>query len=245
MRKWLMLIWIILPVAALSLHYGPGQRWLQRDSAQRSIDAARAAEQNEQWGVAMTAYEAAIAAAPESDHNLRYQLRLSHARAQMYGGGLPEAMFATETLLEDIKADKTGDPALQTEIRTQLAQMHYYVTWMMRLEGASTEEWTPEIEEARQHFRLLAETADADSPELAEYQKNLEATIRLARMDLSELKGLPLPKECQGSGNCSGKCKAQRESRTRVKKKGSDVRQEISESKNNGAGMNGRSGGGS
>ena len=52
------------------------------------------------------------------------------------------------------------------------------------------------------------------------HEQNLEATIRLARMDLSELKGLPLPKECNGNGNCAGKCRKQKESRTKIPKKG-------------------------
>ena len=35
------------------------------------------------------------------------------------------------------------------------------ITWLMRLEGHSREEWEPEIEAARQTYRLLAERADA------------------------------------------------------------------------------------
>ena len=37
-------------------------------------------------------------------------------------------------------------------------------------------------------------------------RENLESAIRLARMDLTELQGLPLPKQCKGC--CSGKCKS-------------------------------------
>ena len=69
------------------------------------------------------------------------------------------------------------------------------------------------------------------------------STIRLARMDLSELKGLPLPKECNGNCNCSGKCRKQKESRTKVAKKPGDARQEIQKDK--GAGKNDRPEGGS
>jgi hypothetical protein len=70
----------------------------------------------------------------------------------------------------------------------------------MRLEGASTDEWTVEVENARQHFRLLAEENLPHGKEAARpYQENLEATVRLARMDLSELQGLPLPKFCEGA----------------------------------------------
>jgi hypothetical protein len=82
----------------------------------------------------------------------------------------------------------------------------------MRLEGAAREEWTAEAENARQHFRLLSEEHLKTEPALAKvHQENLEATIRLARMDLSELQGMPLPKNCQGCKNVSQKCRSQRE----------------------------------
>lgn len=67
----------------------------------------------------------------------------------------------------------------------------------MRLEGLSREEWEPHIESARQHYKLLAESAsDEGTPQLVlQHQKDLESTIRLARMDLGDLQGLPLPSQ--------------------------------------------------
>ena len=52
-----------------------------------------------------------------------------------------------------------------------------------------------EIEVARQHFRALAERAEknGDATTLKLRQENLESAIKLARMDLTELQGLPLP----------------------------------------------------
>jgi hypothetical protein len=87
----------------------------------------------------------------------------------------------------------------------------------MRLEGATAEEWTAETEHARQNFRLLAEEATGPALRVG-YEKNLEATIRLERMDLSELQGLPLPKQCQGCKNCSQKCRSQRASKNKEPK---------------------------
>ena len=57
--------------------------------------------------------------------------------------------------------------------------------------------WEPEIESARQNYRMLAETAEqSGQAEVADKQKeNLEAAIRLARLDLGELQGLPLPNQ--------------------------------------------------
>jgi hypothetical protein len=69
------------------------------------------------------------------------------------------------------------------------------------------EEWQPDVENARQSYRQLAEEAEnaGDMASAKTYRDNLEGTIRLARMDVSELQGLPIPKQCQ---NCkSGQCK--------------------------------------
>ena len=67
----------------------------------------------------------------------------------------------------------------------------------MRLEGKSKSQWEPEIESARQTFRMLAEDAKkAGNNDAAEQnQKDLESSVRLARMDLSDLQGLPLPSQ--------------------------------------------------
>ena len=69
------------------------------------------------------------------------------------------------------------------------------------------------IEKARQNFRLLAEqSAKNDIENFEDNKKNLEAVVRLARMDLSELQALPLPKKCQGNKNVCSKCRGQKKS---------------------------------
>ena len=110
---------------------------------------------------------------------------------------------------------KQGADAQQTrDVRAALASAQYYAAWLMRLEGAPREEWTIEADQSRQNFRLLAEeTAQTDPKGADAHRKNLESTIRLARMDLSELQALPLPKQCEGCKNCSQKCRSQRDSR--------------------------------
>jgi hypothetical protein len=129
----------------------------------------------------------------------------------MYFGELPEAIQDLDTLLADARRDG-AQTKLEREIRGTLASAQYYVGWLMRLEGAEPDEWLLPVESARQHFRLLAEQAP-DPDALADCEKNLEATIRLARMDLSELEGLPLPKFCSGCKNVCQKCRGQRQSR--------------------------------
>jgi hypothetical protein len=76
----------------------------------------------------------------------------------------------------------------------------------MRLEGLGPEEWEPEIEAARQAYKLLAEDSQkrGDEPAAKKYREDLESAIRLARMDLSELQGLNLPRQCNGCCSCKG-----------------------------------------
>ena len=113
---------------------------------------------------------------------------------------------------------------MANEVRSTLAKGQYYASWLMRLEGAEEAEWKIENESARQHYKWLeekaAEKGDVEATQM--YQKNLETVIRLARMDLSELQGLPLPKECSSCKNCSQKRRKQRESRSKKPKEGEE-----------------------
>jgi hypothetical protein len=177
----------------------------------RQIAAARALEVSENWQGAFDAWTAALAALPPEKSGPRHQVRLAQARARMFTGELPEAIQDLETLLTDSQS-AGGDAALAREVRATLAGAQYYAGWLMRLESAPADEWLLPVESARQHFRLLAEQAPSGE-QAAAFEKNLEATIRLARMDLSELEGLPLPKFCSGCKNVSQKCRSQRESK--------------------------------
>jgi hypothetical protein len=212
-KKVLTSVLLLVPIVLLAFHYGPGQKSLARDRVSAKLEEAGLAENKGDWKRAVEAYGEALAALPAEDTRERYELLLAKANARIYTGELPEAMLDMENLLADIQKNK-ANPSLVREVRASLASAQYYVSWLMRLEGAGPEEWTLPIEEARQNFRLLAEEMQGVSQVQGEdYQKNLEAVIRLARMDLSELQALPLPKKCQGTKNCSQKCRSQRESK--------------------------------
>lgn len=211
-KKLLIYGWLLSPILLCAYHYGPGQAHLARHEAAQHLARATALEEKEDWAAARESYAAALAKMPATDKESRWQLRLAESKARMYAGELPEAMMDMETLLAGMQ--KENAPHAQMDaVRANLATAGYYAGWLMRLEGAPTEEWTLEVENARQHFRLLAEQhLDAQPGGAKPYQENLEATIRLARMDLSELEGLPLPSFCQGCNNVSQKCRSQRAS---------------------------------
>ena len=71
------------------------------------------------------------------------------------------------------------------------------MTWLMRLEGKPREKWEPEIDSARATFKLLAAEATKRKDQKAAKRnlEDLEASIKLARMDLGELQGLPIPSQ--------------------------------------------------
>jgi hypothetical protein len=214
MRKTLLFaIWLLVPVALLAYHFGPGQSRLAAERSSRKIADARALESAEDWQGAYQAWTDALAAMPSDQAAARAQLRLAQARARMYTGELPEAIDDMENLLTEAgaKESKTGKD-FERELRGTLAGARYYAGWLMRLEGASSDEWLLQTEGARQQFRLLAEQSHGTKA-VEDYEKNLEATIRLERMDLSELQGVPLPKFCSGCKNVSQKCRCQSQSK--------------------------------
>jgi len=205
------LLWALTPVALLAYHYGPGQNGLAREEAKASIRAALNFEADQQWQQAIDAYNDALATLPDNEMAKRQQLQLARANARIYIGELPEAMLAMEHLLNETA--KSNDSKLESKVRSSLASAQYYTGWLMRLELAEKKEWKEPLDKARQNFRLLAEqTAKTDTKASGDHQKNLEAVVRLARMDLSEVQALPLPKKCEGNKNVCSKCRGQKKS---------------------------------
>ena len=197
MRKILLLVWLMLPVVAGAYHYGPGQQRMRLDDV--SVILAQADERvaDKDWAAAIKKYEEALALLPaERVHEAR-RVRLERAKAQMLDRKLPEAHQDLTSLVDELKMSENADDQLLFEARCALANSQYYMTWLMRLEGQPRERWEPEIESARQTYRLLAEQSERGSdPETArKNRENLESAIRLARLDLSELQGLPLPSQ--------------------------------------------------
>lgn len=208
MRSFLMVIWLMLPAAVGAWHFGPGQGALKMDTAADALATARSASAAGNWSSALASYETVLAAVDsKSNPGLAQAIRLGKAQAQMFSGQLPEAAADLETLVVDMEADPASDSKTRDEALSSLASAKFYMTWLKRLEGLGDADWQPDVENARQSYRRLAEEAEksGDAAAARTYRENLEGTIRLARMDISELQGLAIPKQCQ---NCkSGQCK--------------------------------------
>ena len=163
MRTLVLLGWLMVPVVfgRVSLRAGPG-----KVAAGRSYRAfwpmpTRLAA-GEQWPGRLGQVRAGPGAVPAG----RIDRCAAHsasqrAKVQMLGHQLPEANAALRELVDQIEDDKSADPKLRDEAREALANAQYYMTWLMRLEGLGAEEWEPEIESARQTYRLLAEQDEA------------------------------------------------------------------------------------
>ena len=209
MRIVFLLGWMLIPCAVGAYHYGPGQAQMKLDNVNKYIAAAREAEDAEAWTQTVQLYNDALAMIPAEQVQTAREVRLERNKAMMFCGELPEAYLDLQTLLAELSEDKKADPEFEKEVRSAMANAEYYVTWTLRLEGLGKEDWEPIIESSRQNYRLLAEAAaDAgDETELKEQQENLEAVIRLANLDMEGLQAIPIPKQCNCNGSCSGCCK--------------------------------------
>ena len=197
MRSWIIAVWLLVPILAGAYHYGPGQEQLEFDKVAEQLTEAESYVADERWESAQRAYETALELLPSDDKSQERRIRLELAKTRMMNAGLPQANSDLKVLLDELMEDEQADPEILAETREALASSQYYITWLMRLEGLPRAEWEPEIENARQLYRLLAEQSDDDGNEAAKerHQEDLESSIRLARMDVKELQGIPLPSQ--------------------------------------------------
>lgn len=190
--------WLLLGVAGAVAHwYGPGVGRTKLDQVALHVAAAEKSAAEKDYDTTIDEYDAALKALPEGHLDAARKIRLEKAKAQMLNKQLPEAHGDLRAMVDELAADPQADPALLAEARSAQANSQYYMTWLMRLEGQGREVWEPEAESARQNYKMLAEDAakKGDAPAVRKHQEDLEASIRLARMDLSELQGLPLPSQ--------------------------------------------------
>lgn len=198
MRNILLVTWLALPIGAWAYHEGPGQDRMALESVDAVLVGAHQAADAGDWKAAVKQYDAALKAMPKNvdavDPRTAQRIQIELNKARMLASDLPTAREELDTLVEQMDADKATDPQLLAEARQALARAQFYSTWLMRLEGLDRAEWEPEIEAARQNYRLLAEQA-GDEATKQKRQGDVEAAIRLARMEIEDLQGLPLPSE--------------------------------------------------
>lgn len=199
MKRWLLLLWLLLPLPVVVWHFGAGQKWLARDRANALIRQAEAAEAKKEYAHAEELFGEAAKLAGDSDSRTRLQLDLALVRMHFRRGSAVEAIDGADRILAD-PAFHQQPEELKRDARELAGRIHYYAAWVMRLEGAQRDLWLEEAELARQNYRLLTEHSlnlGANSFASAQ-QTNLEAAVRLQRMSLVELMARPLPEEGEG-----------------------------------------------
>lgn len=197
MRKFALALWLMLPILAGAYHYGPGQERMKLDECTTLLKQADELVSQQQWKDAVSAYEAALAILPKGHDDVRQSVRLERAKAMMFCSELPAANSELLMLVDELQQNEASDQTVLQEARAALANSQYYKTWLMRLEGLPRSEWEPEIDAARQTYKMLAaDSVDCgDAQNAKRHQEDLESVIKLARMDLSDLQGLPLPSQ--------------------------------------------------
>lgn len=198
MRNYLLAGWLLLPIGAWAYHEGPGQDRVALEEVDAALVTAHASAAAGAWQAAITEYEAALAALPKDAEDtcpgVRQRLQVELNKARLEGHELPIARDELGALVLELDGDTQADPQVRRDARQALAQAQFYTTWLMRLEGLDRSAWEPEIEAARQNWRLLAEQATT-TDEVAHHQRDLEAAVRLSRLEIEDLQGLPLPSQ--------------------------------------------------
>jgi hypothetical protein len=197
MRILVLAAWLLLVPLMLALHWGPGQVGQKLDETAAKLAQADKHVADKDYAAAITAYDEALQTLPTELKKGAARIRLERAKAMMLARKLPEAHADLQNLVEELQGDATADRKLLADARSAFANAKYYMTWLMRLEGLGRDVWEPEIEAARQAYKLLAEeSSQAGQHGVAKkHREDLEAAVRLARLDLSELQGLPLPSQ--------------------------------------------------
>ena len=202
MKKYLVLLWLLLPLPVVVMHFGGGQQWLARDKAHACIVQAQTLESQKNWQAADRLYRDAARHVGTAEPDLKLRLDLAQVRTRYQQGEAVTAMDLMDKVVND-PGFSSMPVGFRRESRELAGRIHYYAGWVMRLEGARRELWMEEAELSRQNFRLLAEqsASEGNSDYSLTQQTNLESAVLLQRMSLYELMAKPLPKEGQQMGN--------------------------------------------
>lgn len=121
-------VWALVPVAAISLHFGPAQRWDRREQAERSIRGADAAQreatrrQGEAYEAHLAALAARIKAMGTEDATLAKQAA-DAAEAESAAATKAEGAWrrVVDALSPAIELMRESDAAIERELRVARA----------------------------------------------------------------------------------------------------------------------------
>jgi len=190
---------LLLPLMLVYQWYGPGEKQIEIDKVGQEVRNAQRELDNENWKEASEKLTAVISKMPKEKVHEIYRLRLEKNKALMKASGLPKAHRDLTEMVEEL-TEKVGDSPtkkqkeLLADSKFALANANFFMTWLARREGHARDVWLPYAETARQTFTELEENA-TNGVEKKLYSEELEKTIRLSRLDLKQLLGLPIPNQ--------------------------------------------------
>lgn len=191
MRRWLTLLWLLVPVLLVSYHFGPGQQALAYRTAQDHLSDARRLEQSGHWEESIEAYDRALAALPATSDDsaeqalARDQMRLAQVQARFQLGRLAETISSLAVLADEVERTHGPGSPLTHDVRDLLGRVHFRAMVALRLESADESVWKRHWELSRQNFRFLAEHTAGRRNDID--RKNLEAVIKSADLPVDAL----------------------------------------------------------
>jgi hypothetical protein len=159
-RKALILLWMLFPVAVAAYHFNYGSKQVMRRQAARLLcDIQRLERQKEpDWSTIIEQYNVLNEQLPpDEDPIVQCQVRLAVAKAHLESLEVETAIGELTRLLQETAAVYGENARITRGVREQLGKAHYYATWVLKTNGAPETEWRPFAERARQLFRYLAE----------------------------------------------------------------------------------------
>lgn len=203
-RVWLIL-WLLVPLAVVAWHVGPGQRQLSEDRAGVYIRQAQAAADEQRWEDSARAYGQARMLLPDEARGETYRLELEAALAWIRSGDDRRGQQMLEDLLATMQQDAEVDEDLYVAASQELAVASYHAAWLLRLTEAPVDQWRAKARLAVQQFRSLAERAEGRAASATNrrnstahrqariFKRNLEAAVKLQQLDLEQLRARPVP----------------------------------------------------
>jgi len=177
MRKLFLFVWLLVPVAAGAYHYGPGQDRMRADRAAEAVSRAEAA-----------ALEARATAAKSGDD----AARASWAEAEeAYGEAielLPQGSAAEGRRLRLERAKAQMFVGKLPDARRDLASLVDEISGDPKPDATLLDESRAALANAQYYSTWLLRLGGAS-------REDVESAVRLERMDLADLQGLPLPSQ--------------------------------------------------
>ncbi|MEI6210127.1 MAG: hypothetical protein WCR06_00745 [bacterium] len=163
MRRWLALVWLLIPVGLVAYHYDKGARRIQEEKAYAFLtETQRLARQPDaDWEAIIARYDMLATMLPRDEKPRVFrEIRLAKAKARLECLSLAKAIEELDVLLPEV-ADAYGDDARITRgTREAMGKAQYLAAWALKSTLAPEKEWLPYAERARQSFRYLAEHYD-------------------------------------------------------------------------------------